>query len=168
MAQDAIVHAIAGKDAAVGISDSSGNTFRFIATSGNLTVTKNGSLSNFGLSWPVAAKTASYTVTQAESGTLFTTTGASGTVTFTLPAAPTTGTFYRFFNTENQTMTVTAGTADTMAAIGNSSADSIAFSTSSKKQGAGLEVIYDGALWICFPFTWNDGTNVSQATITDS
>lgn len=43
----------------------------------------------------ITAKTASYTITEADCGTTFTNAGASGAITFTLPAAAE-GLWYRF------------------------------------------------------------------------
>ena len=81
---------------------------------------------------PVVAKTASYTVTAAESGTLFTTTGATGAVEFTLPSKAA-GLHFWFFNTVDQNMTVTADAVDTIVTFNDAAADSVATSTSSEK-----------------------------------
>lgn len=96
----------------------------------------------------VQAKTADYTVKAYESGTLFTTRGASGTVNFTLPATPTRGLYFGFYNAANQNMKVTAGTADTMVAINDLAADSVSFETASLKIGGMFEVYGDGTGWL--------------------
>lgn len=104
----------------------------------------------------IAAKAASYQVLPTDLGALFTTTGASGAVTFTLPAFADiqTGWNARFFNTVDQNMIVAAATADAdkMVAFNDVAADSIAFSTASEKIGAGVEVVYDGTKWLTFVF----------------
>lgn len=90
------------------------------------------------------AKTASYTVLAKDNGTLFTTTGASGTVTFTLPAiAP--GLAFGFLNVVDQTMGVASAEGDNIVAINDASADSLTFSTSSQKIGAYLKVFSNSA-----------------------
>lgn len=96
----------------------------------------------------VVAKTANYTVTTADCDTLFTNRGASGAVTFTLPATASKGLRFGFFVVANQDVTVTAGTADTMVCFNDAAADSIAFSTSSEKIGAMVEIIGDGTGWL--------------------
>lgn len=96
----------------------------------------------------VTAKTASYTLTAADSGGVFTTTGAAGAIVFTLPAVATsTGYEYTFLNTVDQNMTITAP-AGTLVVFNNAAATSIAFSTLSEKIGAAVKVTCDGAKWI--------------------
>lgn len=112
----------------------------------------------------VIAKTADYTVSAYESGTLFTTRGASGTVIFTLPATAYKGLHYSFYNAADQTMTVTAGTADTMVAINDLTADSVGFATASSKIGGMITVIGDGTGWLTVinPGQTSDGTTSGQ------
>lgn len=96
----------------------------------------------------VTAKTADYTLTAADSGGVFTTTGAAGAVNFTLPAVATsTGFEYTFANTADQNITITAP-AGTLVAFNNAAATSIAFSTASEKIGAAVKVVCDGAKWV--------------------
>lgn len=96
----------------------------------------------------VTAKTTDYTLTAADSGGMFTTTGAAGAVNFTLPAVATsTGYEYTFINTVDQNMTITAP-ANTLVAFNNVTATSIAFSTVGEKVGAAVRVVCDGAKWI--------------------
>src|SRR3990172_6526156 len=59
----------------------------------------------------VTAKTSDYAVTQAETGTVFTNTGASGLVVFTLPTA-TASLEYTFCGTANQPVTVKTDSGD--------------------------------------------------------
>jgi len=110
----------------------------------------------------VTAKTADYTLTAADVGGLFTTTGATGTVTFTLPAVATsTGYWYDFMNTVGQTMTVTAP-ANKLVAFNNATATSITFSTASELIGSGVRVVCDGAKWIAMPIL---GSETATPTI---
>ena len=94
------------------------------------------------------AKTADYTVKAYESGTLFTTRGAGGTVIFTLPTTPTKGLYYGFYSAADQTMTVTAGTVDTIVGINDLTADSVGFATANLKIGGMIEVFGDGTGWL--------------------
>ncbi len=112
------------------------------------------------VSFPVAvvAKSASYTVTEADSGTLFTTTGASAAVTFTLPA-PKKGLQYRFFSKANQNMVV-AGPANSLVALNNLNATSITFSTANQLIGACVHIEADetGAKYLVQPMGPATGT----------
>lgn len=94
------------------------------------------------------AKTANYTVLPSDSGRLLTTTGASGAVTFTLPAR-TAGLIFWFYNTVDQTMTVTSAAGSDIVFAGTVSKSSIAFSTGADKAGAYLMVYtnLDGSKW---------------------
>ena len=111
-----------------------------------------GQIPNLAALLRTVAKTASYTVTTDDSGTVFTTTGATGAVVFTLPAVATAsaGCFYIFVNTVDQDMTVTSGTADKLVYDGDAAADSLAFSTASHKIGGAVLVVCDGANWLSF------------------
>ena len=99
----------------------------------------------------ITAKTAAYSVLAADSGTVFTTTGAAATVTFTLPVK-TSGLAYWFINTVDQNMVVASNTVDTMVTFNDVAADSVAFSTASEKTGGALRVFCDGTKWIALPF----------------
>jgi len=104
-----------------------------------------GQIESIAATFNVVAKTSAYTVKTTESGTIFTTQGATAAVTFTLPAtANCAGCLWIFYNCEDVNMTVTAGTVDTMTAINDVAADSVAFSTSSLKIGGGMIVFGDG------------------------
>ena len=96
---------------------------------------------------PVTAKTANYTVTAAESGTLFTTTGATGAVTFTLPAKVA-GLHYWFYNTVDQDLIVAPDAVDTMVAFNDAEADSVATSTAGEQFGGAFYVVCDGTKWL--------------------
>lgn len=97
----------------------------------------------------VSAKTASYTVVAADGGKLFTTTGASGAVTFTLPAIAgiVAGWFVEFFNTVGQNMIITAP-AGLLVAMNNAAATTATFSTAGELIGAGARVTFDGAKYL--------------------
>lgn len=95
-------------------------------------------------------KAADYTVLQSDNGTLFTTLGASGAVTFTLPAIRA-GYSFGFLNMVDQNMTIaSAGSNDNIVAPNDLTADSVAFSTSSEKIGALVWVFTNsaGTKWI--------------------
>ena len=113
-----------------------------------------------GLKRPIAAKTAAYTVKASESGTVFHTTGATGAVTFTLPA-PTEGLHYEFVNTVAQNMVITCGTTDKIVHLNDAAADSITFSTGSQQIGAVCKVVSDGAKWFA---TTHNGATATVAT----
>lgn len=105
------------------------------------------------------------TLVNYESGSWFTNRGASGTVIFTLPASPKLGVWYRFSTVAAQTLTITAGTADTMIVFNDATADSVSFATGSAKIGASAEVVFDGTGWIVRPTTFTDGTNAQTITL---
>lgn len=100
----------------------------------------------------VQAKTANYAVVAADNNTLFTTLGAAGAVTFTLPA-PVRGLRFRFFNAVDQAMTVAAAGAGQIITFNNAAAASVAFSTAGNKIGASVEIIAssDGTKWLVLP-----------------
>ena len=96
---------------------------------------------------PVTAKTTDYTLTKGESGGIFTTEGAAGAVNFTLPA-PEVGLNYLLYCAEDQTLTLTSDTVDTLIVFNDVAADSVAFSTSAEKVGGAFFVFSDGAKWM--------------------
>ena len=102
----------------------------------------------------VTAKTSDYTVTAVESGTIFTTEGAGGAVNFTLPSQGA-GLHFWFMNAENQNMTITSDTADTLVTFNDVAADSIAFSTSNEKVGGAAFVFSDGTKWMAMLHTYD-------------
>lgn len=97
-------------------------------------------------------KTADYTVKSEESGTFFLTTGATAAVNFTLPAIADGPFVFFFLATADVSLTVTAGTADTLIAYNDLAADSVALSTASEKIGGGFMV-------------WCDGTSVGAVAL---
>lgn len=113
----------------------------------------------------IQAKTADYTITEADNGTLFTNRGAGGAVNFTLPATAEKMLRYGVYVAADQSVTVTAGTADTMVVFNDAAADSVALSTAGDKVGALIEIIGDGTGWLVIPHTWADGVIVQTLTI---
>jgi hypothetical protein len=79
----------------------------------------------------VEAKTANYTVTTTDNGTTFTTTGASGTVTFALPAAAI-GLHYRFVVGATQELRIDPNGSET-----------ISLPSSGLAQAAGAYIVAD-------------------------
>jgi len=146
---------IAGQDSALILSDANGVKYEIEAdsTTGQLLLKRNGTtaaqFSAYGASYRrVQAKAASYTCTVADSGTMFTTTGASGAVTFTLPAVATsTGVWYEFVNTVGQNMVISAP-ADTLVAFNDATATSLTYSQASELIGASAKVTCDGSKWL--------------------
>lgn len=100
----------------------------------------------------IVVKTASYTLTPDDFGTVFTTRGASGAVTFTLPtvASEYKGSWALFANVADQNMFV-AGTDEELVIFNDLTADSIGFATSSEKIAGALLAICDGTSWIVLP-----------------
>lgn len=99
----------------------------------------------------IVAKTASYQVTAEESGTLFTTRGATAAVTFTLPAVTNLvpGTYYDFYSVTNVGMVIaSSGSSDNITSMNDLSADSITCTTDSRAIGAAVSVIWDGTRWL--------------------
>lgn len=101
----------------------------------------------------IKAKTAAYTVTVAEDGVIFTTRGATVSVTFTLPAVTDIpiGTQYIFYNVSSYGMVVASnGSSDNIVAKNDAGADSITCTTTSLMIGAAVQVIWDGTGWLSF------------------
>ena len=112
----------------------------------------------------VTAKTASYSLTVADSGGLFTTTGASGAVTFTLPAvSDNSGINYWIFNTVDQNIIIT-GPADTLVVKNDAAADSLTHSTSNEKIGQSFFIVGDDSKWLVFNIAFAAATTATIAT----
>lgn len=87
------------------------------------------------------AKTANYSVLLADSGTLFTTVGNGGALTFTLPALLAGMAFVAWFwNTVDQNMIITAPTGK-LVMDGNSGAASCCYTTASHRIGSFCMVV---------------------------
>ena len=85
-------------------------------------------------------KTASYTVVANDNYSLFDNVGATGAITFTLPALAN-GYFFGFRVQADQSVTVASSEGTNMLALNNASASSVAFSTGSQKIG-GMVYVY--------------------------
>lgn len=116
----------------------------------------------------VVAKTADYTVTEADNGTLFTNRGASGAVIFTLPVTPKKGLRYGFHVVADNSVTVAGGTADNVVGFNNLTADSVGFATSSEKIGGRFDVEGDGTGWLVSAHHWGLGATAQTITTTDT
>jgi hypothetical protein len=108
----------------------------------------------FGAAGPkynVAAKATSYTVLTTDFGSVLTTRGASGTITFTLPASSGNGgAWVLFLNCADQTMEV-AGADEELVVFNDLTADKIGFAQSSEKIGGMFLAICDGTSWVVAP-----------------
>ena len=112
----------------------------------------------------VVAKTADYSVLASESGTYFTTTGATGGVNFTLPAVATsTGCVFWFAAEADFEIMVTAPTS-TLVAGNDATAISVAWTTATQQIGGGFMAICDGALWYAFPYAGQNDSAITIAT----
>lgn len=106
---------------------------------------------NIAPKYLVTAKTGNYTITSADFGQVFTTRGAGGAVTFTLPAASgNAGAWVRFLNAVDQNMAV-AGTAGELILFNDAAANSATFSTAGEKIGAAIYAFCDGTSWFIAP-----------------
>ena len=105
----------------------------------------------------ITAKTANYTITADESGTIFTNQAAAGSVFFTLPAQAT-GLWYLFANVELQNMTIVADTVDTIAAFNDVAADNVSYSTANEQCGGGFLVFSDATNWVVLPLAFDSQT----------
>lgn len=112
----------------------------------------------------IVAKTANYTVTEADNHTLFTNKGDADAINFTLPTTAEKGLHYGFFAVANFSLTVTAGTADTMVVFNDAAADSVAYGTANEIIGGFFEVLGDGALWYVFPRLGADSQTITVVT----
>lgn len=104
-----------------------------------------------GLKVNVRAKTADYTILPANdpSFTIFTNRGAAGAVNFTLPApsGALEGVVYFFLGVADQNILVVAATVDTLLALNDVAADSVAMSTAGGKIGGLMIALCDGTAW---------------------
>ena len=100
----------------------------------------------------ITAKTASYTITIADYSKVFTTRGATGAVTFTLPAASNSnkGEWVLFISVADQNMIV-AGADEGLLVFNDLTADSIAYQTGSEKIAGAFVALSDGTSWAVLP-----------------
>ena len=114
----------------------------------------------------LSAKTAAYTVTHKESGTIFTTTGATTAIAFTLPAIGDGPWQFWFFAGADVEISVVAETADTLVTFNNLAADSVQFTTASMHIGGGFWCFCDGTTAWAIP--QSAGGHVQTLTVTDA
>lgn len=98
----------------------------------------------------VSAKTANYTITADETGTIFTTYGAGAAVTFTLPAVAA-GLYYDIYSAANQNLVVAAPSANTMVAFNDVTASQVSLQTANQLTGGGFRLWSDGTSWMVAP-----------------
>ena len=125
----------------------------------------DGIIDNISYKRNVVAKLVDYTVKAEETGTLFTTIGATADVNFTLPTAAD-GLEFWFINSVDVELMVTSAPADKMIVFNDAAADTIAFTDASKQIGSGVVCISDGTYWHVFTVAANAGSMPAPATIT--
>jgi len=98
-------------------------------------------------------RTADLVLVEADHASMFTTLGAAGAVTFTLPAVTNNkGMRFMFFNAVDQNMAVASAAANQLITFNNAAASSVTFSTAGNKIGASVEIIGIGSSkWIVRP-----------------
>lgn len=100
------------------------------------------------------AKTASYTIRPASDapGTRFSNRGATGTITFTLPAPAQRlkGFWYGFEIQADYTLIVAGATAGDLATLGNAAANNVSYAIASNKLGRRIFAECDGTQWFCY------------------
>ena len=110
----------------------------------------------------VVAKTADYTVVEADNNTIFTNEGAAGAVNFTLPTVRV-GFRFLFVVVADQTLKVIASPADSMIAFNDNAADSVSLETASEKVGGVFEILGISATkWVVMPHLWDSGVVGAQ------
>lgn len=77
--------------------------------------------------------------------------GAAGAVVLTLPDAATVGDWVAYRGVADQNVTIKTATADTLIALNDAAADSLAFSTANSKIGTAADFVYDGSAWHAVP-----------------
>lgn len=99
--------------------------------------------------WNIVAKTASYTVTDADAGTWFTNRGDTDAITFTLPvpSAANKGNSYRFSAVADFDLGV-SGTTTNLVTFNNAAATSVKLATGGEILGGAFEATSDGTSWL--------------------
>jgi hypothetical protein len=97
----------------------------------------------------VLAKTSAYTFNNSDWGAIFTNRGATGSVTFTLPAvAGTPAGAYVIIYIVADFEVVVAATSGELVTFNNAAADTVTITEASEHIGAGLTFICDGTSWL--------------------
>lgn len=100
---------------------------------------------------PIEATTSSLIMTAADLGKIWTTRGAGGAITFTLPAVSgLAGRWAIFWNVANQNMIV-AGPDEGLVVKNDLTADSIAYQTGGELIGSAFLAVCDGTSWLVVP-----------------
>ncbi len=119
----------------------------------------------------VVRKTAAYTINAGvdRSGTIFTNGGASGSVTFTLPAPKLDllGYYYKFVGLVNEVIVVATATADTLIGFNDVDLDSIATGGSGQRIGAWISVYCVETAAGTYAWVADAGTNGVTYALTD-
>ena len=109
----------------------------------------------------VVAKVDDYTLKAVESGTVFTTEGASKDLEFTLPAVSgLDGVVFWIINAEDYELLVTAPN-ETLVAFNDATADGISYTTASNHIGCGFMFVCDGTLWYACCFRGDSGATIT-------
>ena len=109
-------------------------------------------------------KTADYTCTKYDSGTIFHTTGATAAVNFTLPKISEGPFYYTFIVGADVSVTVTAATADTIVTFNDLAADSVAFAQASEMIGGTIDVYCDGTTLFVLPRLASEAQTIAITT----
>ena len=107
-------------------------------------------------------KTTNYVVVASDNGTIFTTTGGTGT-NFTLPTLAS-GLSFMFYNSVDQNMTVTSAAGNDMFAFNDLAASSVAFSSGGAKIGGCFVVFSNAAGTAWHVMTMSAGANTVTVT----
>lgn len=127
------------------------------ANSEKFVVEADGTLQKFKVN--VVTKTAAYTVTSADSGTFFTTFGATNGVVFTLPAVED-GLFYRFMAATinaGASMAITAPANGTLVAFNTINATTLTVANGGRICGMAVDVWSNGTKWFANTIMAFDG-----------
>ena len=120
--------------------------------------------SNGGPKYRVQNKTADYTVTEADFGSIFTNRGDADAIEYTLPAASgNEGAWVEFWSVANQNLTV-SGQDEELVVLNDLTADSISFQTTNEKIGGAFRAVCDGSSWLVSPIA----TETQTVTITSA
>lgn len=115
------------------------------SVSGTLALATAGALTGYRVA--VVDKGTNYSPSAAESGTVFT---ASGAVTFTLPAvAGNSGVVFDFMQTANNNLVISAP-AGTLVSTNNAGLTTATFSTAGELIGSACRVVCTGSKWLLF------------------
>lgn len=130
-----------------------------------LTVDENNFADNFQFKLNTIASVVDLTVSNTQSGALFSNEGATeAEIVFTLPAptdAASAGSVFFFYVAEDLAVKITSGTADLLIAQNDVAATSVSWETTSLMVGGAGMVVGDGAKW--FFLNLSDGNTLTIA-----